>query len=237
MSWVSDIINRTWFPRIFPFLLFVSFIALESLVDTLSTYYPRLSTLAEYDSYFFYPVKTILVAVVLFLLWSRYTEIDIKERISWKNLSIGLLAGVIVFFLWVNMDWRFATLSKPKEFNPFLFNNPFLFYLIISFRLFGASVVVPVFEEIFWRSFVIRYIVSPRFEDVPIGKFTWLSFIISSILFGLEHNLWLAGIMAGISYNLILYYTRSLAITIFSHGITNLLLGMYVLSTGNWRFW
>jgi uncharacterized protein len=237
MSWVSDIINRTWFPRVFPFLLFVSFIALERFVDILSTYYPYLATFAEYDSYIFYPVKTVLVAVVLFLLWSRYNEIDIRQGVSWKNLSIGLLAGVIVFVLWINMDWGFARLSKPKGFNPFLFDNPLLLYLIISFRLFGASVVVPVFEEIFWRSFVIRYIINPRFEDVPIGKFTWLSFIISSILFGLEHNLWLAGIMAGISYSLILYYTRSLAIAIFSHGITNLLLGIYVLSTGNWQFW
>ena len=55
------------------------------------------------------------------------------------------------------MDWGFATMSKPKGFDPFLFHNPLLLYLIISFRLLGASVVVPVFEEIFWRSFVIRY--------------------------------------------------------------------------------
>ncbi len=237
MLCVSDIVKRAWFPRIFPFLLFVSFIALERLVDTLSTYYPHLATFAAYDSYIFYPVKTVLVAVALFLLWSRYTEINIRQGLSWKNLSIGLLAGVIVFVLWINMDWGFATMSKPKGFDPFLFDNPLLLYLIISFRLLGASVVVPVFEEIFWRSFVIRYIINPRFEDVPIGKFTWLSFVISCILFGLEHNLWLAGIMAGVSYSLILYYTRSLVVAVFSHGITNLLLGIYVLSTGNWQFW
>jgi hypothetical protein len=86
-----------------------------------------------------------------------YTEINIRQGVSWKNLSIGLLAGVIVFVLWINMDWKFATMSKPKGFDPFLFHNPLLLYLIISFRLLGASVVVPVFEEIFWRSFVIRY--------------------------------------------------------------------------------
>lgn len=237
MLWISDIIKRAWFPRVFPFLLFVSFIALEGLIDTLSAHYPRLATFAGYDSYIFYPVKTVLVAVVLFLLWNRYTEIDIRQGVSWKNISIGLLAGVIVFVLWINMNWGFATLSEPKEFNPFLFHNPLLLYFIISFRLFGAAVVVPVFEELFWRSFVIRYIISPRFESVPIGKFTWLSFIIASILFGLEHNLWLAGIMAGVSYSLVLYYTRSLIVAIFSHGITNLLLGIYVLSTGNWQFW
>ncbi len=237
MSWFSNIIKSTWFPRIFPFLLFVSFIALESLIDFLSKYYDPLVTVAEYDNYIFYPVKTVLVAAVLLLLWNRYTEIDIKKGFSAKNLLIGFAAGVAVFVLWINMDMKFAVMSEPKPYNPFIFDNSILFYLIISFRLFGASVVVPVFEEIFWRSFVIRYIINPRFEDVPIGKFTWISFIISSILFGLEHNLWLAGIMAGVSYSLILYYTRSLVIAIFSHGITNLLLGIYVLSTGNWQFW
>ncbi|MEK6767127.1 MAG: CAAX prenyl protease-related protein [Planctomycetota bacterium] len=237
MSRISGTIQKAWFPRVFPFLLFIAFIALESLIDFLSKYCDHLVNVAGYDSYIFYPVKTVLVAVVLVLLWNRYTEIDMKKGFSVKNLLIGFVAGVAVFVLWINMDMKFAVMSEPEEYNPFIFDNSILFYLIISFRLFGSSVVVPVFEEIFWRSFVIRYIINPRFEEVPIGKFTWLSFVISSILFGLEHNLWLAGIMAGVSYSLILYYTRSLVIAIFSHGITNLLLGIYVLTTGNWQFW
>ncbi|WP_096892505.1 CAAX prenyl protease-related protein [Candidatus Scalindua japonica] len=233
----SSILQKAWFPRVFPFLLFIAFIALESLIDFLSQYYAPLVKVAEYDGYIFYPVKTVLVAVSLLLLWNRYSEIDIKKGLSGKNLLIGFFSGVAVFVLWINMDMKFATLKEPEAYNPFIFNNSFLFYLIISFRLFGSSVVVPVFEELFWRSFVLRYIINPKFENVPIGKFTWVSFVIASVFFGFEHNLWLAGIMAGVSYSLILYFTRNLFVAMFSHGITNLFLGIYVIKTDNWQFW
>ena len=234
---ISNTIQTAWFPRIFPFLLFIAFIALESIIEFLSQYYAPMAIVAEYDGYIFYPLKTVLVGIAMLLMWKRYTEIDMKNTFSVKNILVGLIAGAGVFVLWINMDMKFATMSEPKEFNPFITGNSLLFYLIISFRLFGSSVVVPVFEEIFWRSFILRYIINPKFENVPIGQFTWLSFVISSVFFGLEHNLWLAGIMAGISYSLILYYTRSLVVAIFSHGVTNLLLGIYVLTTGNWQFW
>ncbi|MFQ5901046.1 MAG: CAAX prenyl protease-related protein [Thermodesulfobacteriota bacterium] len=237
LSWVPDIIQRAWFPRVFPFFLFIAFIALEGLVDILSPYHPFLTTFAEYDSYLFYPVKTVLAAAALFFFWNRYSEIDLRQIFLKKNLLSGLFAGIAVFILWINMDWGFAAQGQAKGFNPFIFNIPLLTVVLISFRLFGAFVVVPVFEEIFWRSFIIRFIINPEFEEVPIGRFTWPSFVISSILFGLEHNLWLAGIMAGVSYSLVVYYTKNLNTAILAHGVTNLLLGIYVLSTGNWQFW
>lgn len=106
-----------------------------------------------------------------------------------------------------------------------------------AFRLFGAVLVVPVMEELFWRSFLIRYIITPDFTSVPVGCFSWPSFLIASVLFGFEHNLVVAGILAGIVYNLLLYCTRSLSSCIMAHSITNLALGVYVVNTGHWYFW
>ncbi|MDR4499021.1 MAG: CAAX prenyl protease-related protein [Candidatus Scalindua sp.] len=237
MTWISNTVKNAWFPRVFPFLLFICFIAIERLIDLLSQHYDFMQSVAEYDGYIIYPFKTVSVAVVLLLFWNRYTEVDIRQAFSWRNLSIGILAGIVVFVLWINMDRGFAVISKTEGIDPFLTGTPIIVYLIISFRLLGAAVVVPIFEEIFWRSFLIRYIINPKFENVPVGKFTWPSFVISSVLFGFEHNLWLAGIVAGTSYCLVLYYTKSLSTAILSHGVTNLLLGIYVLSTGNWQFW
>jgi CAAX prenyl protease-like protein len=96
---------------------------------------------------------------------------------------------------------------------------------------------VPVMEELFWRSFLIRYVIASDFEKVPIGKFTWSSFLITSILFGSEHHFFLAGVMAGVAYNLLLNCTRSIALCIFSHAVTNLALGIYVLASNKWYFW
>jgi len=50
----------------------------------------------------------------------------------------------------------------------------------------------PSFEEPFWRSFLIRWVVNPDFEKVAFGTFTLASFAGTVVLFGLEHNLWLA---------------------------------------------
>jgi CAAX prenyl protease-like protein len=82
-----------------------------------------------------------------------------------------------------------------------------------------------------------HYIINCDFEKVPIGHFTWPSFLISTALFGMEHNFFLAGMMAGVAYNLLLYYTRSLSQCIVAHAITNLALGIYVISTGKWYLW
>jgi hypothetical protein len=59
-------------------------------------------------------------------------------------------------------------------------------------------------EELFWRSFLIRYITDINFEKDPIGTFTWGSFLLTVVLFGAEHNYIYAGIMVGAVYNLIL---------------------------------
>ena len=234
---VSKIFKSEWFPRVFPFLLFIFFIVIESLIDTVAKYLPSLTKFAEYDSYIFYPIKIVLVGFFLVLFWKRYTELGTKNRFLWKNIFIGLLTGFTVFVLWINMDWRFATIGESKEFDANIFGMSLISSVLVSFRLFGSSLVVPIFEELFWRSFVLRYIINPKFESVSLGTFTWMSFIVSSVLFGLEHNLWLAGIMAGVAYALLLYYTRSLFSVILAHGTTNLLLGIYVISTDNWQFW
>jgi CAAX prenyl protease-like protein len=97
--------------------------------------------------------------------------------------------------------------------------------------------MAPIMEELFWRSFLARYIISADFIRIEVGRFTPASFFLSALLFGLEHNLWLAGIMAGIGFNLVLYRTRSIAQCILSHAVANLLLGIYVLRSGQWQFW
>jgi len=108
---------------------------------------------------------------------------------------------------------------------------------LIAARLIGAGVVVPVMEELFWRSFLMRYLINPNFRSVPMGAFAWFSFIGVAILFGLEHHRVIVGIVAGVIYNLLLILQKKLRGAILAHGITNLGLGIYVLLTGSWMFW
>ena len=104
-------------------------------------------------------------------------------------------------------------------------------------RLVGAAVVVPIMEELFWGSFLMRYLINTDFRSVPMGAFTWFSFMGVAILFGLEHHRVIGGIIAGVIYGLLLIRQKKLKGVILAHGITNLGLGIYVLLTGNWMFW
>lgn len=189
------------------------------------------------DLLFLYPVKAVSVGLMLVLFSRKYTEVRVKDIFKASHTGLSILTGVIVFALWINMDWGFATFGNPGGYNPKAFENNFTGDMLVVSRIFGAVVVVPVMEEIFWRSFLIRYIISADFMKIPIGHFTWGSFILTAVLFGLEHSLYLAGIMAGAAYNLLLYRTKSISQCIIAHAVSNLALGIYVLHTGQWQFW
>lgn len=183
-----------------------------------------------------YPVQILAVCAALAIFWPSYDELRLKA-IDRGHMAAALVIGIGVFILWIHLDFGFATLGEPKAYDPTALAGHW-FYAFVFIRLMGASVVVPIFEELFWRSLIIRYIIEPEnFLKVRIGTFTWSSFLISAVLFGLEHHLWLAGILTGLLYNLLLYRTRHIFYCILAHGITNFLLGAYVLYTGYWRFW
>ncbi len=231
----GPLLQRPWFSRVLPFFIYMAFIALEGFITYLSSIFPFLSVVAKFDHYIFYPLKIVLICIILIIFWRRYKEI--KERPRAVELLISAVAGAVVFVIWINMDWSFAAVGRAEGFNPFILGGGAVAWTFIGIRLFGASVVVPIFEELFWRSFIIRYIVDIDFMKVPLGTFTWISFIVTSIFFGLEHHLWLAGIIAGVVYALLLYRTKRLLCPIVSHAVTNLLLGAYVLLTGSWHLW
>jgi CAAX prenyl protease-like protein len=192
---------------------------------------------SEGSQHLLYPIKALAVGLTLLFFKSRYSEIKISDFSKQSHTALSVLTGLLVFVLWIHMDWPFATFGKPAGYNPAIFEDTAMRTLLVVSRLTGAVLVVPVMEELFWRSFLIRYVMSPDFMKMPIGQFTWFSFILTTILFGFEHNLWLAGMMAGAAYNLILYYTKSISQCIMAHAVTNLCLGSYVLYTGQWQFW
>ena len=221
--------------RIAPFALFMAFVGLEELLRFLSG--RGLISLPPWFFHGLYPLKALSVALLLLIFRRRYDEMSFKELRSLSVTLAAIAVGICVFAFWIRLDIPWATIGNPAGFDPTVIQDKCTRFLVIAARLFGAVLVVPVMEEIFWRSFLIRYIISPDFTSVPIGKFTWPSFFFTSLLFGLEHNLFVAGILAGIVYNLLLYRTRSLSSCIAAHATTNLLLGTYVLNTAQWRFW
>ncbi|WP_045221318.1 CAAX prenyl protease-related protein [Desulfonatronum thioautotrophicum] len=226
--------TKAW-PRILPFALFMAVIGLEEGLRFLDS--REWISLSEMTFHLLYPLKPLAALVALLLLRKAYTELHWADlrRPGQTLLSIGV--GLLVFVLWINMDWTFGALTEPPGFNPQVFADDTLRLVMILIRVFSAVVVVSIMEELFWRSFLLRYIINPRFAAVALGTFTLPSFLICAVLFGLAHHFILAGIMAGMAYALLLYRTKSLAQCILAHAVTNLALAIYVLQTGQWYFW
>ena len=218
------------FVRYLPFATFMAFIGFYEVIRFFEGM--EVFTLTETALYYLYPLEVIVVAIILIRFRHYYHEV------SWRylaNLPVTLAvcgAGILVFLLWIRMDWILPIAGSPKGFNPELLPGRGLQIVMTGFRIFGAVLVVPIMEELFWRSFLIRYIVDSDFEKIPIGHFSWTSFLMTVVLFGTEHHFFLAGMMAGTVYSVILYRTRNIAQCILAHAVTNLALAVYVITTG-----
>lgn len=215
-SWKSII------PYIAPYFIFI-------LIGAMSKFFGNCG-------YLIYPIKT--AATFILLIYWRKTYKEVKFSFS----PIACITGIIVFFLWIGLTEHmpFEKFHPPAVgYNP-IKDNALLTGFLIFFRFGGPVLIVPLFEELFMRSFIIRLLINfDDFKSVSIGKFTMFSFAGSVILFALGHNSWEwpAAIATGIIYTMLLYRRGQLFDCILAHAVTNLCLGIYVLTTGKFGYW
>ena len=214
------------FARIAPFAIYLLVLALEGQAHHLFT---------EFDVRWLYPLKILLVVGVLATFRLSYTELR-GFKFSLSNTALSLAAGVLVFAVWVSLDISWAVLGEPGAgFDPR--NDGQIDWWLAGFRLAGAALVVPLMEELFWRSFLMRWIVKSDFLSVHPSAVTFAAVLLSSIVFGFEHHQWLAGIFAGLVYAWLYRRTGHLNYAIFAHAVTNGVLGAWVLMSGQWSYW
>lgn len=212
------------FARVAPFFVFLLLTAVQDHCG-------------EGGRYWIYLAKTVIGA---WMVWeSRPFVSELRWAISWEAVVIG----IAVFGLWVGLDGLYPQfVSKPTTetvWNPHRVfgEGSALAWLFILVRIVGTATVVPMIEEVFYRSFVYRYIANPRFETVALNYFAWLPFLASSALFGFSHVQWLPGILCGLLYQWLVWRKGRLGDAMAAHGITNLLLGLWVAWQGAWKFW
>jgi uncharacterized protein len=187
-----------------------------------------------------YPIKTILTAIALIYCRPHFTPI------SWRWWWLGAVLGVIGIFQWVGMEhfllqhWPNYPRMSHDAFNPHdYFHTAWGFWSFTAIRWAGASLVVPFMEEYFWRDFLWRTIIAPNdFKLASVGEWDWKAFLLVALIFGAGvHIEWMTAIVWGLMIGLLLAWTKSLGACIVCHGVTNFLLGAYVLHTGQWGFW
>lgn len=216
-------------PKALPFALYMAFLILESAVSK----FPAVAD--AFDARFIYPGKVACVALLLAYFWKRYEELE-KPSLRLPEIVLGIAVGIGVFLLWINMDQGWMSFGHSAGFDPRDARGAIDWSLALP-RLLGATLVVPLMEELFWRSFVMRWIAEPEFTKISPARVGLRALLISAVLFGLEHTLWLAGIVAGLAYGWLYMRSRNLWVPILAHGTTNGLLGLWVLYTAQWSFW
>lgn len=212
--------------RVIPFALYILLLIAEQY----------LPLPAGWDGRWLYPVKIGLVVLALLWFWRDYSELR-RLPSSGRHWAWALGVGVGVFVLWINLDWPWATLGTGSSgYNPTDSEgriDPWL----VAFRLLGAAAVVPIMEELFWRSFIMRWLHHRDFLTVSPAQISRNAMLITVALFAVEHHLWLAGLCAGLAYNLLYMRTGNLWYPIIAHALTNGLLGIWVVNSGQWQFW
>ena len=228
LSAVLDSTRHPAFGRVIPFAVFIAFIAAAVPLE-------RLAAWIGMDPRWWYAIRILVVAGLFAWFWRRYGELKSAAGVPALDWLLAVVVGVVVFVLWINLAFSPLTFGASQGFDPR--SDGALDWALALPRLAGAVVLVPVMEELFWRSLVMRWIQDHDFLAFPPNRVGPKALCISAVLFGLEHHLWFAGLLAGLAYGWLYIRTGNLWVPILSHAVTNGLLGAWVVYTQSWEFW
>ena len=265
---LDDLMAREWWlPRALPYLVYV--LLLTPVVMA-----------RDADAWLYPPSYVIQCAIVAWLLWRyRHRTPELTIRFHWLAIPTGVLVAVI----WVALGkamvaWQPDALGQHQP-HAFEQMSPEARLASLALRVVGMSVLVPLFEELFIRSLLLRMLHSGRrtwmglvqvacdlpllgewlvhtslaqraqamgpvfekqFFETPLGRLSVFGVTASTVLFTLGHAMrdWPGAIICGVVYCLLLRATahRGLGPVVWAHGLTNLLLFIYVVTTGDWQF-
>jgi CAAX prenyl protease-like protein len=209
-------------PRVYPFVAFLVLTSCQGLFGGAAQYW-------------LYLAKTVLGFWMLLLIAPLVLEM--KWKFSWESIA----AGVLVFGLWIGLDPFYPKMGgSGPAWNPYVeFGDAGglgLFFVVV--RIIGSTLVVPPLEEVFYRSFLYRYVERVDFLSIPLGRLIVRSFLITCVVFGVAHPAqWLAALLCAAIYQGLVSWKKRLGDAITAHAVTNLLLGIWVAWKGAWEFW
>ncbi len=190
--------------------------------------------------YWEWPTQVIVVALVCFLTWPRDVPLGPKFWLP------SLVIGVATFVLWIGPE-----LIDPNYRHGILFSNAIAGHVgsslreealksnsVLFWRTVRASTVVPVAEELFWRAWLMRWLIRTDFQTVELGTYAPSAFWITALLFAAEHGpYWDVGLLTGALWNFWMVRSKSVADCILVHAVTNLLMSLYVIRYAQWQYW
>lgn len=218
------------FARALPFFLFIAVLALRGVLGGAATG-PDVA-----DLRWLYAVQATAACTALLVLRGHYRELS-GPRLAPGLLLLSLAAGLVVFLLWISPLPSWTHLGTPVAAFVPVDAAGTLRWDLIATRSCGAVLVVPVMEELFWRSFLMRWIDKRNFLSLPPAAASRFAVLVSSAVFALAHDQWLCAFAAGCIFAQIYRRTGNIWYAVIAHGATNLLLAAWVITYSAWAYW
>ncbi|HEX6704024.1 MAG TPA: CAAX prenyl protease-related protein [Albitalea sp.] len=215
--------------RVLPFALFLALLALRGMLPNDGS--------TGIDPRWIYGVGVVVVGAALWWYRRDYGELAVQMRPDGREAGLAVGVGLVVFGLWIALDAPWMQLGEPAATFMPLHGDGRIDWPLVAVRWIGAALLVPVMEELFWRSFLMRWFERPQFETVMPQRVSVKAIALSTFVFTLVHTLWLAAVVAGLAYAWLYVRTGKLWVPIIAHAVTNGVLGVWVVATGNWSFW
>lgn len=207
-----------------------------------------------------FPLQAFL-CTVLFAFWWKHYDFNWSP----KAILIGLLMGTVGIGFWIlptqTYEWmgfanesevpgwmaKLGVAERRSGFDARIVGGSDLAFdsagdwIALVLRLFRTVIIVSLVEEIFWRGFLMRWLLKPdgNFWAVPFGKPSWVTYGVVTVAFMLAHGQvdWAGAIAFGSIIYLLAIWTKSLGACVVAHAIANLLMAWYAVSTGKLGLW
>lgn len=249
---------KTWrkdrtLAHVVPFGTFMVFMLLSQFVgEKILWEHDNAPWYQHWPEQLFYPLQTIVTLVVLVFFWRHY-------ELKWSNkVWIGALAGLIGIGFWLlptTLYDYYGMTGKPETFlqeltglaprkegfDPGVFGSPAAYWGSLVMRVLRAVVIVALVEEIFWRGFLMRFLLKMDgdYWKVPFGKPALISYLVVTGAFILAHgNVDKAGalVYGSLTYG-VAVWTRSLLACVVMHGVANATMAWYAMTYAKYGMW
>jgi len=195
-----------------------------------------------------YTVKIVLTIAAMLFVWPGYRQFPFRISL------LAIVVGVIGVALWIGLCHLqlerkllemvglegFLDLGARPAYNPLeqLAANPAWAYAFLGIRFVGLALVVPIIEEFFLRGMAMRFVIRDIWWEVPFGQVTPLAVVVGTAVPMLMHPGELLAAFAWFSLvTWLMIRTRNIWDCVAAHAVTNLLLGIYVVTQKQWQLW
>lgn len=195
-----------------------------------------------------YTVKIALTVAAMIFVLPGYRQFPF--HISPLAIGVGMFGVVLwivlcklhierVLLAPLGLD-KFLGLGDRPAFNPLeeLKDTPAWASAFLAIRFIGLALIVPIIEEFFLRGFLMRFVVREDWWRVPFGTLTTTAAVVGTAVPMMMHPGEL--LAAAVWFSLVTWLmtrTRNIWDCVAAHAVTNLLLGIYVVTQHQWHLW